>query len=528
MRSPHAVIQTEDAERFRAFVARWLGFELDDEKLWSLTDILRRRVREKGCSAQSYLAGLESAHPFSDELRTLAHELTINETSFFRNTDQMTAFAEVALPERLAAQSGGRKLRILSAGCASGEEAYSLAMIIHNLQQAADYDIGITGIDADTNVLKKAIAARYSPWSLRQTPPSYRSDFFRSEKHEFVLSGAIRSRVTFEERNLVLDDPSFWAPGSFDIVFCRNVIMYFTQDVARAVIARIAGSLVPGGFLFLGVAETLRDLSDDFDLRHTHNTFYYQRRDGLEKQNTPAADTVPGADFVEAIGGATRRIQSLSTSSNDVSSVSINGTKKKPVDLDPIIELFRCERASEALALLNELPASVREDSHVLLLTAILLTQGNDLAEAERVCAELLLRDPRNPGAHYLMALCKESAGDHAGAVKCDRAATVGVHRRGRSACRGKHHRCRRGRLAGDDFRSRRADANGTAKFWSCRAGAAFVRAAGGRYFRHARCPAIPQCSPVAVGRTARHAQGCDRARRPASCRTQPRAGSHR
>jgi chemotaxis protein methyltransferase CheR len=423
MRSQHAVIQSEDAERFRAFVARWLGFELDDEKLWSLTDILRRRIREKGCSAQSYLAGLESAHPFSDELRALAHELTINETSFFRNADQMTAFAQVALPERLAAQSAGRRLRILSAGCASGEEAYSLAMIIHNTPQAAGYDVSITGIDADTAVLKKAAVARYSAWSLRQTPAPYRADFFRSEKQEFVLSGAIRNRVTFEERNLVLDDPSFWAPGSFDIVFCRNVIMYFTQAVARAVIARIAASLAPSGFLFLGVAETLRDLSDDFDLRHTNGTFYYQRRDGvrLEKRDVPAADAVPCPDFVEIIDGSTRRIQSLSAASD--ARTTGNGTKGKPVDLDPIIELFRCERAPEALALLNELPASVRQDSQVLLLTAILLTQGGDLAEAERVCAELLLRDTQNSGAHYLMALCKESAGDHAAAVKCDRMA---------------------------------------------------------------------------------------------------------
>src|SRR5258708_40085276 len=85
--------------------------------------------------------------------------------------------------------------------------------------------------------------------------------------------------VTFEERNLVDEGPLFWQRDAFDVVFCRNVTMYFTLEAARSVIARIAQSLTSGGFLFLGHAETLRGISQDFHLRHTHETFYYQRRD---------------------------------------------------------------------------------------------------------------------------------------------------------------------------------------------------------------------------------------------------------
>jgi chemotaxis protein methyltransferase CheR len=421
MASPHR-IEPAHIERFRAFVARWLGFETGDEKLWSLTEVLRRRVREKSCDAETYLTDLENAHPFCDELRTLAHELTVNETSFFRNADQMAAFSEVAVPECLAKQP--RKLRILSAGCASGEEAYSLAMILRNLPLAADCDIEITGIDADTSVLKKADAARYSAWSLRQTPAAYRADFFRTEKNEFVLCDAIRKMVALEERNLTLDDPAFWAPDSFDIVFCRNVIMYFTQDVARAVIARIARSLRPGGFLFLGVAETLRGLSSAFHLTHTHGTFYYKRRDETralpDSESSDVKDDHTGAkDFVEAIDDATRRIRSLKPRTKRAART----VKRKPIDLDAVVELFRCERVSEAVSLLDELPAALRQDSEVLLLRAMLLTHGGDLAEAEQICTELLSRSEDNAGAHYLMALCKESAGDHAAALKSDQTA---------------------------------------------------------------------------------------------------------
>ena len=433
MRNQQQAILPADADRFRAFVTRWLGFEMDDEKLWSLTDILRHRLREKNCSADAYLDGLESAHPFSDELRTLAQELTINETSFFRNADQMRAFAETALPDRLAAQSATRRLRILSAGCASGEEAYSLAMIIHNTPTAQAYDIDIVGIDADTKVLKKAAAARYSSWSLRQTPVQYRTDFFRAEKQEFVLADKIRKRVTYQERNLVLDDSDFWAPGSFDIVFCRHVIMYFAQDVARAVVTRMAQSLAPGGFLFLGTAETLRNLSDDFDLRHTHGTFYYQRCAQTTPRNRPSekwdavvVDAVPEG-FVDVIGGATKRIQSLQTARARTSSAgnktNTKAKKKAPVDLYPVIELLRCERASEALAMLEELPAEDRNSQQVLLFTAILLTHGGDIGRAERVCTEILARDAGDAGAHYVMALCRENSGDDAGAMQCDRQA---------------------------------------------------------------------------------------------------------
>jgi chemotaxis protein methyltransferase CheR len=310
MRDP--VVGAREVERFRAFVTGWLGFGLEDEKFWSLSGLLLARLRERGCDAETYLSGLEKGAS-GQELRALAHELTINETSFFRNPEQMAAFAEVALPERLTASTG--PLRILSAGCASGEETYSLAIIVRSLAAHAARPIVITGIDADATVLKKAAAGRYSAWSLRQTPPGYRADFFRAAGREFALAETIRKMVNFEERNLLAADPAFWAPGAFDIIFCRNVIMYFTPQVARAVVARLAASLTPGGFLFLGLAETLRGLSEAFDLRHSHGTFYYQQRARPPQARGPGIAAEP--DFVAAIESAARRIQALAAAAED-------------------------------------------------------------------------------------------------------------------------------------------------------------------------------------------------------------------
>jgi chemotaxis protein methyltransferase CheR len=128
----------------------------------------------------------------------------------------------------------------------------------------------------------KSVAGKYSTWSLRETPEDLCEKHFRADGRDFQLHSAVRSAVAFEERNLVDDDLASWRRGAFDIVFCRNVTMYFTPEAVRAVIARITESLTPGGFLFLGHAETLRSISQDFHLRHTHETFYYQRREDCE------------------------------------------------------------------------------------------------------------------------------------------------------------------------------------------------------------------------------------------------------
>lgn len=426
-----------DVERFRMFVTRWLGLELDDGKLVTLEELLRRRVHESGHGPDTYLSGLEAPNPSIEELRTLVQELTVTETSFFRNVDQMRAFSEVVLPDRFEARSVQRDLRILSAGCASGEEPYSLAIIVRSLAQAADWNVSIHGVDANVAMLKRAAAARYSAWSLRQTSAMHQAHFFRTEGRDFRLVNKVRDMVTFEERNLSDSDASFWQPDSFDIVFCRNVIMYFTPEVAQAVIARIALSLTAGGFLFLGHAETLRGLSSDFHLRHTHGTFYYQRRDEAELPYPTQRARAPGfapplpspvidvdESWVETIRRASERVQSLTAASTWRHAKASTEAQGRAFDLSPAIELLRYERFSEARALLNALPSDTAQNPEVLLLSAILLTHGGNLAKAEKVCAELLARDEMSAGAHYLKALCRESAGDSFSAAEHDRVAS--------------------------------------------------------------------------------------------------------
>ena len=432
-----------DVERFRAAVAQRLGLQFEDAKLESLADVLRRRLDATGYAPEGYLDRLEIGG-LPDEVGALAQELTVPETYFFRNNDQYRAFLESALPDRLAAQAGTRRLRILSAGCASGEEAYSIAILIRDAVDPS-WDASILGVDLNPTILEKARRARYSAWSLRETPVPVQQRWFRPEGREFVLDESIRAAVTFEARNLVQENAHLWQPGSYDIVFFRNVFMYFTPEIAHAVIARIGRALKPGGYLFLGHAETLRGLSNDFHLQHTHDTFYYRRRDQLERpmrMSTASApsragpavvpvlvtavvtDAVEHADtWIDSIRQATERIETLTAPARP-RPASLSPVAAAAWDLGRAHELLRQERFTEAIEMMQRLPPESSRDPDVLLLHAALQTHCGQLTDAEEMCQRLLAVDELSAGAHYLLALCREGAGDRTDAVYHNQVAT--------------------------------------------------------------------------------------------------------
>lgn len=429
--------RTDQVERFRGLIARRLGLQFEDNRLGWLGEVLRRCVERARQTDDDYLDWLEF-EAMGTELGTLAEELTVPETYFFRNIDQFRALQEQVLPDRLRARAGPRCLRILSAGCASGEEAYSIAMALHGRLPDPAWTLSILAVDVNPAVLDKARRARYTAWSLRETPAALQDRWFRPEGRDVVVDDAIRSAVVFEQRNLHLQDAGFWLPGLFDVVFCRNVLMYFTPQNAQAAVARIARSLAPGGVLFLGHAETLRGLSQDFHLRHTHGTFYYQRKDGTEptlpehelveahpigaaRAAAAVAAVDSGDSWVEAIAKAAERIRTLTAA--PAAPLSAAAPPHQAWHLGQALELLRQERFADALDLVQALPAESANDPDALLLHAVLLVHRGQLAQAEEACHRLLAVDGLNAGAQYVLALCREGAGDSAGAIDRDQAA---------------------------------------------------------------------------------------------------------
>ena len=422
-----------EVERFRAAIARELGLFFEDARLSLLANLLDRRATARACGRSSYLAELESGG-LPGERAALAHELTIPETYLFRHIDQFHAFREVALSELLLARRAAGRMRVLSAGCATGDEAYSVAILLREAGFEMSPHVFVRGVDVNPVVLERARRARFGSWALRETPPEVQRRWFREDGRELLLDESVRRLVRLEERNLVEDNAELWGESCYDVVFFRNVVMYFTPEHARAVVARIARALVPGGYLFLGHAETLRGLSHDFSLRQSHGAFYYQRKqaqlqpfaecsDGSASRHALSACIAPEADtgWADAISRASERIRTLSSAGDTCAPAQ--AARRTAPELSSTLELLRRERFGQALDSLQALSSDASRHPDPLLLQAVLLAQSGDLARAEKVCQELLELDELNAGAHYALALCREGAGDRHGAAGHDRTA---------------------------------------------------------------------------------------------------------
>lgn len=448
-----ALAEPWEVDRFSEAITRRLGLQFEGGKLGFLGEVLQRRLEALELSSQAYLCRLE-AEAWPAELGALASELTVGETYFFRNNQQFRALAEVALPARMRAQAATKVLRILCAACASGEEAYSLAIVAREAVADPAWTVSVRAVDLNPAVLEKAARARYSPWALRETSPEARRKWFRESDREVVLDQSVVRAVDFGPGNLAADDADLWRPGAYDVVFCRNVLMYFAPEQARAAVARIARALSPGGYLFLGHAETLRGLSDDFHLHHSHEAFYYERKgaaDDTPARAAPAPRAIAGLAapepsipepsspepfsdaWVDSIRQASERVEALTLGRGAAPALTLTAPTRR--DLRPALDLVREERFTEALAQVRDLPAQSgpesgaqsgpqsRNDVDALLLEAMLLAHGGAFSAAEQVCRRLLSIDELNAGAHYALALCRESLGDGAGAAEHDRMA---------------------------------------------------------------------------------------------------------
>ena len=237
--------------RFRAAVASSLGLQFDESRLGELSEVFARLGEASLGGPEAYLARLEG-RPTADDIRALARRLTVGETYFFRNPQQFSAFADVALAGSLGGASTPRMLRILSAGCASGEEAYSLAIIAcERLGHPGDL-VSITAFDVNPAGLERAAAGRYSAWSLRETPAEVRRRWFVPVARDYLVHPSVRIDGSVRRTKPRQRSPQRRAPEIYDVIFFRNVLMYLTTETARAVVVRMRRALAPGGYLFLG------------------------------------------------------------------------------------------------------------------------------------------------------------------------------------------------------------------------------------------------------------------------------------
>lgn len=248
------------------------GLELP---VWVIESRAQARMRALSLDGDAY-ADLISGPRGAAELVTLLEAVRVGETSFFRHRAQMEAVAEVVV--RAWAEQGVRSPRVWSAGCASGEEPYTLALVLSHLKPM------IVATDLSDDALRVARIATYPVSVLAKVPDAYRSGFEVDGTFARVKPEVARL-VTFETKNLAAGDQ----PRGFHLVFCRNVLIYFDAASRARAIDKLVGSLLPGGFLFVGYSETLRDVAGLTPVRHGEQVFWRRAIEPTSARVTPAS-----------------------------------------------------------------------------------------------------------------------------------------------------------------------------------------------------------------------------------------------
>lgn len=264
----------------RDFIYQHCGIFFDEESRFFLEKRLSKRLqyhRLKNFKDYYYLLRYNKVK--DQELNEVINIVTTNETYFFREDFQLKTFTDEILPElKVRKESGGeeKKLRIWSAGCSTGEEPYTIAMLMIDKPEFRDWQIEIIGTDISHRVLQVARKGVYGDASFRSTGDLIKKRFFTPVDGKFRINDDVRSLVSISHLNL-FDSPRVSLLGKMDVVFCRNVIIYFDIAAKKKVIESFYQRLRPEGFLLLGHSESLMNITSSFALRHFANDMVYQR-----------------------------------------------------------------------------------------------------------------------------------------------------------------------------------------------------------------------------------------------------------
>lgn len=279
---PDIKMSEDEFRQIRDFVYDYCGLYFDIESKYMLEKRLNKRLIQLHLgSFKDYYYQLRYSRNREDELSTVIDLLTTNETYFFREDFQLKTFIDEILPEimRKKRGTGDRSLRIWSAGCSSGEEPYTLAMLMLQNPQLRRWDVEIIGTDISKEILSMARDGAYGKGSFRSIDDYYIDRYFTESDGRLRISDQVKQLVTISHLNL-LDRKRVSLLGKMDAIFCRNVIIYFDLDAKKKVISCFHDQLHAGGFLLLGHSESLMNISTDFDLRHFTHDMVYQRHAG--------------------------------------------------------------------------------------------------------------------------------------------------------------------------------------------------------------------------------------------------------
>ncbi len=274
-------ITPQEFTNLRDFIYTRSGIDVPPSRKYLFENRLSSRLRElKLDSFAAYLQHLQSSPHRVQEETKLFELVTTNETSFFRNPPQLDIFQKQVLPELLERKRAKRNqsLHIWSAGCSSGEEPYTLGIILHEALKGelARWRVTISAHDISEAVLKTARAGIYSAYALRTTPKAIVQSYFEPHEESFRIRPEVQRLVRFGKINLN-DGAQLRRVERADFIFCRNVIIYFDKAMKQRVIQAFEERLEPGGYLFIGHSETLHAIEQSFEVKSFGGSMVYRK-----------------------------------------------------------------------------------------------------------------------------------------------------------------------------------------------------------------------------------------------------------
>jgi chemotaxis protein methyltransferase CheR len=385
------LISERQLAQLSEFIERQMGWHYPPERWPDLIRGITPAARQFGFEdLETCIGWLLSSTLSSDQLKILVRHLSIGETYFFREPKSLEAFQQLILPQLIETRRKSQKrLKIWSAGCSTGEEAYSIAILLDRLKlQLQGWQITILATDVNPAALQRAAQGSYREWSFRGTPTWVKQGYFeQGADGRFALSPQIREKVHFTQLNLAQNlYPSFLnQTEALDVIFCRNVLMYFTPKLMQEIVERLHRALAPGGWLIVSPSEASHLLFSNFTKVDWPGTILYQKAE-----------------------------------------VSFSGQPQRPALLPPDPKVFPISKvtASENISASMktaplEAPLAPEAISQE---TALALAQRyaneGQLAEALTWCNEAITADKLNPRSHYLLATILAEQGQGAEAIK--------------------------------------------------------------------------------------------------------------
>ncbi len=370
----------------------------------------------------------ETDSPIWDDL---IEELTVGETYFFRDENQVKALREHLLPRIIEAHQYDRRIRIWSAGCASGEEPYTVSMLLMELIPDMDpWNIFILGTDINKQVLKKARRARYRSWSFRQTDPLMKDRYFRYLGEEYEALPKVQRNVRFEYLNLMEPTyPSlFTNTNAMDLILCRNVAIYYSEDVVREVVSRFYKCLLPEGWLMMGAAETSIPAFDQYAYHMFAGGTVYQKTDEPKKvpryfEIDPFKESAPLSVTAKPVTPINVSDFPLLEEESSKRDERLEIVVEEPVEPENVHDLgkalFLSKKYEEARELFLKAIAENPSDTESLYYLGRVHANIGQMEAARSYCEQAVEISPLKAEAYYTLALIHQESGDNRSAFEC-------------------------------------------------------------------------------------------------------------